>query len=198
MVRDQDEFGGDDLSLRLLLGQRALSRQGLHDTLTDLPDRALLTERFERTLAGGARAGHPVAVAFLNLDQFEQINASLGDAAGDVVLVEVAERLALQLRDGEILARFAGGEFVAVWCNLESAEDTNQFTERLAEAFEAPFLTAGAEVLVSARIGVGVAQRDQNADEMRLAAAVAMNDAKRRGLGKCRSSLQSCASGRSR
>jgi len=196
MVRDQDEFGGDDLSLRLLLGQRALSRQGLHDTLTDLPDRALLTERFERTLAGGARAGHPVAVA--SFDQFEQLNASLGDAAGDVVFVGVDGRLALQLRDGEILARFAGDEFVAVWPNLESAEDTNQFTERLAEAFEAPFPTAGAEVLVSANIAVGVAQRDQDADEMLLAAAAAMNDAKRRGLGKCGSSPQSCASGRSR
>lgn len=197
MVRDQDEFGGDDLSLRLLLGQRALSRQGLHDTLTDLPDRALLTERHEWTLAGGARAGHPVAVAFLNLDQFEQINASLGDAAGDVVPVEVAERLALQLRDGEILARFAGDEFVAVWPNLGYAEDTNQFTERLAEAFEAPFLIARAEVLVSASIGVSVAQQDQNADEM-LPATAAMKDAKRRGPGKCGSSLQSCASGRSR
>lgn len=134
MVRDQDEFGGDDPSLCLLLGQRALSRQGRNYTLTELPDRALLTGRFERTPIWGVWAGHSVAVAFLNLDQFEQINGSLGDAAGDVVLVEVAEHLALQ----------------------------------------------------------------SCAEEMLFAAAGAVNDAKRRGLGKCRSSFQSCASGWSR
>lgn len=127
MVRDQDEFGSDDLSLRLLLAQSASSRQGIRYTLTDLPDRVLLTEHVERTLAGGARAGHSVAVAFLNLNQSEQTNASLGDAAR-----------------------------------------------------------------------IGVAQRDQSADEMLLAAAVAMNDAKHHGLGKCRSALQSRANGRSR
>jgi len=137
-----------------------------------------------------------VAVAFLNLDQFEQINASLGHAVGYVVLVDVDGRLAIQLREGDTLARFAGDEFVAVWPNLESAADTNQFTERLAEAFAAPFLIAGAEVLVSASIGVSVAQRDQNVDEMLLAAA--MNDAKHHGPVECGSSPQNCASGRSR
>ena len=168
----------------LKCSERELSHRSMYDHLTDLPNRALLTDRLEQALAAGTRPQHRVAVAFVALDQFKRVNDNFGHAAGDAVLLEAATRLAQRMRVGDTLARLSGDEFVVVWRDLLLAEDARALAERLAQAFEAPFLLAGAQLAVTASIGVSGDQWSQTAGELILAANAAMQEAKRRGRGR--------------
>jgi diguanylate cyclase (GGDEF)-like protein len=166
--------------------QQALAHSALHDALTDLPNRSLLDDRLLQSLAAAARRGHQVGVAFVDVDQFKRINDSLGHAAGDELLVAVANRLADGLAGDETLARFAGDEFVAVWPDVHDAAEVELRAERLRAAFDAPFVLRAATVAVTASIGVALGAAPLTPDEILLAADAAMHDAKSRGRGRTR------------
>ena len=166
--------------------REALSHQALHDALTGLPNRLLLTDRLAQALSDSERRGTQLAVAFVDLDHFKRVNDSLGHPVGDALLVEVGRRLASQLRAGDTLARFSGDEFVVVWRDLEDTVEAAALSARLVDALKAPFDLGTATVAVTASVGLAVGRAPQSAEELLLAADAAMYDAKGHGRGRLR------------
>ncbi|MGV8990251.1 MAG: diguanylate cyclase domain-containing protein [Thiobacillus sp.] len=156
-----------------------------HDGLTGLPNRGLLIDRLQQAIAIAHRQGTTLAVALFDLDRFKLANDSLGHAAGDRLLVEVASRLRGAVRQSDIVARFAGDEFVAVFPALVASEETAQLLDKILASFNAPCQLHGTEWLISASIGVAFYPSDardaqgllQAADE----AMYAMKQAGRNG-----------------
>ncbi|MCU1693821.1 MAG: hypothetical protein JWM64_2912 [Frankiales bacterium] len=166
--------------------QQLLSHQTLHDALTGLPNRLLLGDRLGQALLERARSSSDVAVAFLDLDHFKRVNDSLGHAAGDDLLQQVAHRLSAELRSSDTVCRYAGDEFVVVWRDLRSPDDVATLSTRLVEALEQPFTLDGKAVSVSGSIGVVVADDASTSESLVQAADAAMYDAKRHGGGRVR------------
>jgi diguanylate cyclase (GGDEF)-like protein len=163
------------------LGHR-LRRQAFHDTLTGLPNRALFMDRLAHALTRRERRDESLAVLFLDLDDFKEINDSLGHVAGDELLAAVADRLKLVLRASDTPARFGGDEFAILFEETADPEDTMRVAERVVAVFEERFVVAGREVTISASVGVAVtASRDITAEELVGQADVAMYRAKVKG-----------------
>jgi diguanylate cyclase (GGDEF)-like protein/PAS domain S-box-containing protein len=118
--------------------REALSRQALHDALTELPNRTLFLDRLRHALKVLDREPAHVAVMFIDLDNFKLINDSLGHAVGDRVLTTVSERLLHDMRSGDTTARFGGDEFMILCERLPSAEAAVDIAERLLEAVATP------------------------------------------------------------
>jgi diguanylate cyclase (GGDEF)-like protein len=163
------------------LGHR-LRQQAFHDTLTDLANRALFMDRLEHALTRRERHDESLAVMFLDLDDFKEINDSLGHMAGDELLARVADRLKLVLRASDTAARFGGDEFAILVEETADPEDTIRVAERVVSIFKPRFVLAGREVTISASVGVAVtASRDITAEELVGQADVAMYRAKVKG-----------------
>lgn len=127
------------------------------DSLTNLPNRSLLAERLSRAIVRARREGSRVAVLFLDLDRFKDINDSLGHATGDRILRAVAERLQQTVGHGQTVARLAGDEFTVILEDLAAAEDGERVAREIIMAFEAPLQPQeGQEVSVSPSIGISV------------------------------------------
>jgi diguanylate cyclase (GGDEF)-like protein len=154
-------------------------RQAFNDSLTGLPNRALLLDRMELTLARAERDGRDVTVLFLDLDGFKPINDSLGHLAGDRLLIEVARRLKDCLRRAETAARLGGDEFAILLADLDDPVRATEVAARVIAALERPFTLLGREVFVSASIGIA-SGREAPEDLLRNA-DVAMYRAKRDG-----------------
>jgi diguanylate cyclase (GGDEF)-like protein len=165
--------------------QLALTHQALHDSLTGLPNRLLLADRLEQACADARRHGRQVGVAFLDLDHFKRINDSLGHAAGDALLLQVAGRLTGIMREGDTLSRYSGDEFVIVWRDLANAEDMVMLGVRLSEVLALPFDLGDTSVNLSASVGVAASDA-ASADELLMEADAAMYDAKRHGGARLR------------
>jgi diguanylate cyclase (GGDEF)-like protein/PAS domain S-box-containing protein len=135
--------------------EEELRHQALYDSLTQLANRTLFRDRVEHALASSARATSPVAVLLLDLDRFKVINDTLGHAAGDEVLVGVADRLRAVVRPGDTPAHIGGDEF-AVLLPGTTAARAAAVAERILDTLRAPFDTAGAEVFTTASIGIAV------------------------------------------
>lgn len=135
--------------------EEELRHRAYHDPLTDLPNRLLLMDRLSRALDRAQRSGKGVSVLFLDLDNFKHVNDTSGHELGDRVLVEVAHRLRVTLRDSDILGRIGGDEFVAV---LDEGDRSAalQVVDRLRSAVAAPITVAGGEVEISATVGMSV------------------------------------------
>jgi diguanylate cyclase (GGDEF)-like protein len=123
------------------------------DTLTQLPNRVMLTEELERRIAEAADEGGALAVHFIDLDGFKLVNDTMGHEAGDYLLQEVAQRLQGILRDSDFLARISGDEFIIVTPVNESG-NSPLFAERIKRVFEAPVLLNGRSFQLTASIGV--------------------------------------------
>jgi len=141
--------------------RREYEHRSLHDGLTGLANRALLYDRIEHAVATASRHGTVVGVGFVDLDRLKVINDSLGHAAGDEVLVEVARRLGSALRAEDTLGRLAGDEFVVVWPDLPEDRGRREevvaaLTTRLHAALRDPVRAAGEPVVVTASIGVAI------------------------------------------
>lgn len=148
----------EDISERRLLEDR-LRHQALHDSLTQLPNRALFFERLGGALGGDARAGdggqRRVGVCYLDLDGFKVINDTLGHDVGDELLIAVARRLGRCVsRQGRLVARMGGDEFVILVQDSTGTDEVAALAASVLRAFDAPFDVAGHQLLVSASIGV--------------------------------------------
>ncbi len=174
------------LAVPLLAVQKAaeMSRekehQALHDPLTGLPNRALLSDRIGQALARGARQPGPVAVLFLDVDQFKVVNDGLGHPMGDALLGQVAARLQAVVRPGDTLARFGGDEFVVV-CEDIPEDRVGDVATRVADALREPFLLGGLPVSVTASIGIALSTPESDAETLLRDADAAMYRAKDAG-----------------
>jgi diguanylate cyclase (GGDEF)-like protein/PAS domain S-box-containing protein len=168
--------------------EEQLSHQAFHDQITGLANRALFQDRVMHALERQSRDGKPVAVLFMDLDDFKTVNDSLGHAAGDQLLVEIAGRLVGRLRTADTAARLGGDEFgVLLEDGGEEGMTAADVAARILETFEEPFLLDGTEVYTHASIGISVAEPDapaQDADELLRNADVAMYMAKEAGKGR--------------
>ena len=154
----------------------------LHDSLTGLPNRLLLMDRLGQATAYRERARQIVAVLFIDLDGFKEINDSLGHAAGDRLLQDVGERLAACVRDGDTVARMGGDEFVVVLLGLREAGEAALVADKIVAVLAAPCQIDGRELQVASSIGIAIFPDDgADADGLLRNADTAMYDAKQQG-----------------
>jgi len=144
-----------DVTDRTLMEQR-LAQIALHDQLTGLPNRRLFDDRAEQALVQARRAGSVVGVLLIDLDNFKPVNDRYGHAAGDAVLVEVAQRLMATVSEGDTVARFGGDEFVVLLQSVQGYRDVVEIRDRLTAALAVPHTIAGELVPVTASIGASL------------------------------------------
>lgn len=130
-----------------------------HDALTDLPNRALFTDRADAALGLARREGGQVGVILLDIDRFKNVNDSLGHDAGDELIRRSADRLREALRGSDTVARLGGDEFAILLPGLKS-EETVRVARKLLEAMRQPFLVAGRELRVSGSLGLAIGPQD--------------------------------------
>lgn len=161
-----------------------LAHQAFHDPLTGLANRALFAERVDHALERGRRRSGLVAVLFLDLDDFKTVNDSLGHAAGDELLVAVAERIRRAVRPEDTCARLGGDEFAVLVEGLGEAEAAVGIANRILETLAQPVLVAGAEVAAQASVGIAFGSGGESASEIMRSADLAMYRAKGDGKGR--------------
>jgi diguanylate cyclase (GGDEF)-like protein len=159
-----------------------LAHRALHDSLTALPNRALFLDRLGVALDRARRSGASVAVLFLDVDNFKDINDSRGHSAGDHLLVELAERLRTMLRPMDTVARFGGDEFTFLFEDLADEREVVLIAERIAQACKTPIDLDRGEVTVTVSMGIAmVADPRTPADTVIREADIAMYRAKEKG-----------------
>jgi diguanylate cyclase (GGDEF)-like protein/PAS domain S-box-containing protein len=189
LLRDEDGQPTALLSSGLDITERLAAEQQIaylayHDSLTGLPNRALLAEHLELALARARRSSGAVALLYLDLDDFKLVNDSLGHAAGDELLCQIAMRLQDRRRETDLLARQGGDEFLVLLSDLETDPVATAQTaaDGMLEALSRPFTICGAEFNVGASIGIGLFPRDAADGEQLLRHAdAAMYQAKAHG-----------------
>lgn len=164
-----------------------LQHQTTHDRLTDLPNRFFLVDRFTSALEYARRHGCYVAVLFLDLDNFKRVNDSLGHAAGDALLQQVAQRLKGSLRANDTVARHGGDEFTIVASDLEDSENVLVILHKLHTAFERPVIVGVQEIYITFSIGIALYPHDgDQIEDLLHHADVAMYQAKSSGPNQYR------------
>lgn len=184
------ELQAANLNLRMQIAERRKAEQQLyfeahHDALTKLPNRAMFSDRLGYAIRHLKR--HPnqrFAVLFIDLDRFKMINDTLGHHAGDLFLIEIADRLRACVRDNDVLARLGGDEFVILLDALKS-DDAEDVAERIISAIEKPYTIENNTLYSNASIGISVCGTQyKNADEVLRDADAAMYQAKSLGRGR--------------
>jgi len=186
---DDPDVGALVLNSRDVSDRRALehelNRQAFYDTLTGLANRALFLDRLLHAMEIGDRDADPVAVLFLDLDDFKTVNDSLGHPAGDRLLIAVAERLRSATRPGDTVARFGGDEFAVLVESGTMPGAAAVVADRIAEAFRATFHIEDNDVAVRASIGIALGRRaEDKPDDLLRDADLAMYVAKHNGGGR--------------
>jgi diguanylate cyclase (GGDEF)-like protein/PAS domain S-box-containing protein len=166
--------------------EERLTRLALYDPLTELPNRTLMYDHLSGALARADRHERAVAVLYLDIDNFKDINDLHGHSVGDAVLIEAAQRLRGCLRDSDTVARMGGEEFVIVCEDVtgDDPRDIDALVQRLSESLAEPLPLLGSELGLEASIGVAVAHGDRDPDALVRQADTAMYEAK--GGGKAR------------
>jgi len=185
---DDPNVAGVVLHARNLFERRAeddeLRHLALHDPLTRLANRTLFGDHVEHALARNRRPGaRPHAVLIVDLDGFKTINDSLGHAAGDEVLVELAERLRTRIRPGDTAARLGGDEF-GVLLEGSSDSDAVMVAQRILDAVSGPVTAHDREVVITASVGIAISEPGQDAEALMRNADVAMYAAKTAGKNR--------------
>lgn len=162
--------------------QKKLEAQAHYDGLTKLPNRILLADRFIQVHAHSVRNKTLFAVCFLDLDKFKSVNDAYGHEAGDKLLIEVAERIKVIIREEDTVSRLGGDEFVLLLGNLQSATQCEQMLSRLIDSLSQPYHIDKKSIIISASIGVSLYPTDDNDfDGLMKHADEAMYEAKEAG-----------------
>ncbi len=159
--------------------------QSFHDSLTGLPNRMLLRDRLGQATTRRPRQRAMMAVLFIDLDHFKDVNDTLGHAAGDRLLQDVAERLAGCVRDGDTVARLGGDEFVILLTGLQQVQDVALAADKIVAAVATPCHIEGRELIVWPSVGIAVFPDDgTDPDTLLRNADTAMYHAKNEGGGR--------------
>ncbi|MEB3355836.1 MAG: diguanylate cyclase [Synechococcales bacterium] len=170
------EIVGGVLSFRDVTTEKqteaAMKHQALHDALTNLPNRILFNQKLAAALDNGIKNSNLIAVMFLDLDRFKQINDTLGHAIGDLLLQKVVQRLLGCLRQIDVIARWGGDEFVLLLPQIRHREDASEIANRLLNVLQPEFFLEGHRFTITVSIGIAVYPDDgldghtllQNAD----------------------------------
>lgn len=156
-----------------------------HDPLTGLPNRRLFLDRLDQEVKHAKRSSLPLALLFMDLDGFKEVNDSLGHEAGDLVLCDVAERLVDCVREDDTVARLGGDEFTVILTGAKRRKDVEFVAQTIIDALAVPFQTAQQPVQISASIGVSFYPQDASSPSALLEAAdQAMYSAKASGSNR--------------
>jgi cyclic di-GMP phosphodiesterase Gmr len=159
-----------------------LFRSAYYDELTELPTRRVIEHRANSLLRGEAQASF--ALAFLDIDNFKYINDYYGHGAGDTLLIEVAKRLGLDLRDSDMLSRISGDEFLLLLNPIQSAQEVAEYIHFTLHRLKAPFFIDGSEIFASTSIGVSLyPEHGRSYEQLRQNADIAMYRVKSDGKG---------------
>ena len=173
---NEQEFSSliaSDISLSLEIDKRKtteknLEHQAFHDSLTGLPNRALFLDRIEQGIRHASRENSFLAVLFMDLDHFKQINDSFGHSAGDSALISISNRLKSALRKTDTIARFGGDEFTILLSEFKKVEDINAIVSNLFDAIQQPLVINNTELFVTTSIGISVFPNDGTTAEILL------------------------------
>jgi diguanylate cyclase (GGDEF)-like protein/PAS domain S-box-containing protein len=165
--------------------EERLTRLAYQDPLTHLPNRLLLLDRITNGIAHATRVGSRLAICFIDLDGFKQVNDLRGHEVGDQLLQDCATRLLASVRDSDTVARLGGDEFVVVLNTIGKIEDATQVAEKLIDSLSTPFLLKGGEARIGCSIGISI-HPDHGSDARLLLkrADEAMYDGKQTGKGR--------------
>ena len=156
-----------------------------HDALTNLPNRALLTDRLQQAIACARRDKQNVGLMFIDLDRFKPINDTLGHVVGDWLLQQVAVRMSGCIRDSDTVARVGGDEFVVLLRVIDNVEDAVMVAEKIRSALIQPFNLAQQSLFISCSIGIALyPEHAKDEKEMMDYADIAMYQAKQTGRDK--------------
>jgi diguanylate cyclase (GGDEF)-like protein/PAS domain S-box-containing protein len=169
------------------VAEKRIQYLALHDALTGLPNRTLLQDRLAKALAAARRQGDKVALLFLDLDRFKDINDSLGHAIGDLLLQEVAERLQTWGREQDTVARLSGDEFLITVTHIKDVPDAAVAAERLMDTMTAEFVVQGHSLSVGCCLGISIfPEHGTDAETLIKNADAAMYSAKEGGRNNFR------------
>lgn len=142
------------------LSDEKIHQLAYYDSLTGLPNRTLLMDRFDVAVAVAQRKNRSIAVLFLDLDNFKTINDTQGHSYGDELLMKVGEQLKLRLRRSDTIARLGGDEFVILQTNVKSIDEVQRLAARLLEVFRRPWVIKDREFFVTVSIGISIYPND--------------------------------------
>ncbi len=164
------------------LAEEKIHQMAYYDTLTGLPNRTLLMDRFSIAAANALRKKRMLAICFLDLDNFKTINDTLGHTYGDELIANVGRFLKGQMRKGDTIARLGGDEFIIMQPNIKEIEEVTRMASRLLASFKKPWILAGREFYISASIGITIFPDDgQDMQTLMKNADAAMYKAKELG-----------------
>jgi two-component system CheB/CheR fusion protein len=153
-----------------------------YDALTRLPNRRLFYDRLDQDIAKTNRANNLLALLFIDLDSFKEVNDQYGHQVGDELLIQVANRLISGVRASDTVSRLGGDEFMVILCDLNEIAEAGKIAQWLVESISKPFFIANESIQVSASIGIIFYPSDSdNADDLIKGADVAMYKSKKRG-----------------
>ena len=153
-----------------------------HDALTGLPNRSRLEERLEQLFAQGQPGSQQLAMLFLDLDRFKNVNDTFGHATGDLLLKSVSRRLRASVRKGDMVARLGGDEFVVLLVRTKNRQEVETVARKILEVVSAPFYLEGQKIFITTSIGIALCPQDgQEGDLLKKSADMAMYAAKEKG-----------------
>lgn len=165
--------------------EEKIQQMAFHDSLTGLPNRKLFSDRLGIVLAQAKRNKKKVGIVMLDLDNFKDVNDTLGHDVGDTLLKAVAERLSGTLRKSDTVARFGGDEFVLIFPDMEVIEEAIQVVQKIIDRFHKPFLIDTHQLVVTTSIGIAVYPNDGMDEEILMKNAdIAMYQAKQAGRAR--------------
>ena len=185
------------LEVRLLYKQLELKNSELeslamHDSLTGLPNRRLLTDRLSLAIAHARRNKSAMAVMYLDLDGFKQINDTLGHDAGDTLLSMVATRLMSAVREEDTVARLGGDEFAVVLWDLKSDYDLSMLASKIIQSVSLPFSIQGSDLSITTSVGISIyPTHGENVETLIKQADLALHEAKCSGKNDYRIAVNS-------
>jgi len=145
---------------KLDIQKKELEYQSNYDSLTSLPNKILFVDRLEQAIKSSRRHRDKLAILFMDLDSFKEINDSLGHQIGDQLLVQVAQRIKSKIRDSDTLARLGGDEFTIILNDVRSTQDISVFINNIIKLFKEPFLVDGNMLYTSTSIGSSIYPND--------------------------------------